>query len=480
LEKLRDRDWYTFTAKANEAYTIEAFASRLGSPLDLYFELRRIDDKDPKNRSSLGEFDEMATAEILHPTKFNTRTDDPRTRFVVPADGKYELLVTSREADMQAGPRHIYRLSIRKEQPDFRLVLVDHDDNDPTGCTLRQGGGQYMHVLCFRNDGFTGDVNVSVEGLPPGVSCPPQTLGPNQKQTALVLSAAPDAAAWAGEIKVKGTATINGAPVVREARAGCVLWSVPPQQGIPTLSRLARSICLAVREKGPFGLATDVKEVAVPVGGTVTAKVKLNRLQPEVKVPVQVSAAATALPPNAQPQPQQPPQPIGTIAADKTDADVRITVPNNVTPGVYNLVFRGTAQVPFNKDPKAAQKPPVAILEAAPPIKLTVYNQVADISVNEPNVKIKPGADKELVVKVDRKFDYKGEFKVSLVLPSGFQGVTAAEATIPANANEAKLVLKCPANAAPASNGDIKVKATATVNNVALNQEAKLAVTIEK
>src|SRR5262249_1057791 len=51
IEKLHDRDWYTFTAKANEVYILEGYADRIGSPVDLFFEVRRAD-----NKQVLGEF----------------------------------------------------------------------------------------------------------------------------------------------------------------------------------------------------------------------------------------------------------------------------------------------------------------------------------------------------------------------------------------------------------------------------------------
>jgi hypothetical protein len=58
--------------------------------------------------------------------------------------------------------------------------------------------------------------------------------------------------------------------------------------------------------------------------------------------------------------------------------------------------------------------------------------------------------------------------------------VTAAEATIPAGANEAKLVLKCPANAQPAANPNVVIRAVATIDKVTLNHDAKVNVTIAK
>ncbi len=473
IEKKRDRDWYVFTAKANEVYTIEAYADRLGSPMDLYFEVRRAD-----NKQSLGEFDDPPPNDVLSIVKFNNRSDDPKGKITIPADGQYHLIVSSRDADLQAGPRHIYRLSIRKDQPDFRLVLVDNNDSSPDACTVRQGGSVDMQVLVFRLDGFDGEITLAAEGLPQGITCPPQTLGPGLKQTSLVFSAAADAPVWAGEIKIKGTATINGQTLVREARGGCMIWPVQPQQNIPALSRLSRTLCLSVREKGPFALQADAKELAVPVGGAIQTKLKINRLWPDFKAPVQVAALAQPTGPNAPVPPQLPV--IATIAPDKPEVDVKLPVSGNVRPGNYNLVFRGQAQAPFNKDPNAKQKPPVNVTEPSTPIKVTVYNQVAELSVNNASVALKAGGDAELVVKVNRLHGYTGEFKVLLIPPQGFQGATAAEVTMPGNANEAKLALKAPANAAPAANQAFTVRAVANVSGVTLTHETKVNVTVAK
>jgi len=60
------------------------------------------------------------------------------------------------------------------------------------------------------------------------------------------------------------------------------------------------------------------------------------------------------------------------------------------------------------------------------------------------------------------------------------QGVTAADVSIPANANEARLVLKAAPNAPNASNPNVVVRLTASVQNIALNHEAKLSVTVAK
>src|SRR5262249_12797570 len=257
VEKKRDRDWYKFHAKKGEVYAIEAYGERLGSPLNLYYTLR------PEGAKAGQEFAD--NPETLHPTQFFTRSDDPpRQRFVAPAGGAYLLQVSSREADTQAGPRHLYRVRITPERPDFNLVVMAPSPNNPEGAVVRQGGARYYTVFAWREDGFRGDIALSVEGLPKGVTCPPQAIPPEAKQGVLVVTAAADAADWTGNITVRGTAQIDGRAVVREARGATITW--PVQQNVVALARVDRAVPLAVREKAPCAVTLGLEKASVLAG----------------------------------------------------------------------------------------------------------------------------------------------------------------------------------------------------------------------
>src|SRR5207253_2987793 len=104
--------------------------------------------------------------------------------------------------------------------------------------------------------GFTGDIQLSVDGLPPGVTCPLQFLGGPLKETNVVLSATAAAAPFTGEIKITGSAVIQGQTVVREARAGGIIWPLAAPNSVPMLGRLERGVWLAVRGQAPYNLTT--------------------------------------------------------------------------------------------------------------------------------------------------------------------------------------------------------------------------------
>jgi hypothetical protein len=468
IEKKRERDWYSLTLKKGDVYNIEVLSDRIGAPTDMKMVLRN-----PATKSDIVELDD--SAEPVNPRFFSRSRDPGAYRFVAPADGKFLLMLTSQTADVVAGPRQYYRVRIAPDLPDYQLIVMPPDNFRPDSCCLMQGGSQNYTVFAVRQDGWNGEVALTVEGLPKGVTCPLQTLGAGQRQTELVLSAAADAAPFTGELKVTGTATIKGQKVVREARPASITWPVQPQQNIPTISRLDRNVMLAVRDKAPYSLAATIDKPAVQQGDKATITVKLTRVWPEVKGPMQV--LAIDLPPNLTINNNQP----VTIAPDKAEATLVVDAKAAAVPGTYNLVLRSQTQFPYNKDPKAPQKPPVNVVQPATPVTLTVLpKNLATVAVTVPNANVKAGGEIEVVAKLARLHEYAGEFKVELVLPPNLQGVSAEAVTIPAGKDEAKLILKAVADAAPGARNDLVVRATAAISGVTTTQEAKFNVNVVK
>jgi hypothetical protein len=262
--------------------------------------------------------------------------------------------------------------------------------------------------------------------------------------------------------------------VVHEARTASVTWPTQEQQNIPTISRLDRNLVLAVREKAPFSLTATSEKPAVTQGSKVTVALKVERLWPDFKAPLQV----TLLDPVANLTFNNNNQPL-TVAADKTEASAVFDVRTNVAPGTYNLVLRGQAQMPYQKD-AMGKKANINVVMPSAPISLTVLpQQVATLSVMNANPTLKVGEPTELLVKVARLHNYAGEFNVQLVLPANVKDVQAEEVTIPAGMNEAKLVLTVLPDAMPGNRSNLIIRAVALQNgNVPTVHEAKINVQI--
>jgi hypothetical protein len=416
--------------------------------------------------------------EQMQNVKYYSKSDDPVPyRFTAPADGKYALMVSSRLADSLAGPRQQYRVRITPDQPDYEIVAMPYSNEKPEAPTLSQGGQQALTVYAFRRDNFKGPITLSVDGLPAGVTCAPQTLGPGLRQTTLVLSAADDAAPWTGEIKIKGTASINGQPVTREARAGGIVWSVQPQQGIVPISRVERGTYIAVRDKPPYTVTASIDKPEVQQGTTAVVKVQLKRILADFKTPLTLQASAGELPQGFTVNNNQP----LAIAPDKNEATLNVVIPANTPPGAYNIVLRATAQIPMDMPGKKGQKQPLNVVLPATAVTLMVLPKSLGTVVVNNNATAKIGMTTEYVVKVTRLYDFEGEYKIKVVLPADAKGVTVDEVVIPAGKDEVKLMLKVAPDAMPGNRANLTVVATAMWDGkLPITQEAKFNVNVVK
>lgn len=463
VDKKRDRDWYAFDAKKGDVLMIEVLSHRFGAPTDMYFALKNL-----ATKAEIVLQDD--TIETVSNRFFTANRDPLPYRFVVPADGKFHLIVASHTGDNHADPTHQYRVRITPERPDFRLFVMPADENRPDSCRVGQGGLHHYTVYAVRYDGFRGDIALSIDGLPAGVTCAPQTLSGNMKMTQLVVAAADNAAEFTGFVKVVGTATVNGQKIVQQARPASVVWGVPNQQNIPTITRLNSDLAFAIRAKAPGKFVASVEKAAVSIGDKIEIPLKLNRTFPEFKANFQVAPIPAELP-------------TGltfanlTFAPGKDELKAALTVGANTPPGTYNVTFRGFATI--SPDPKAK---PVNTLLISTPVQLTILpKQVATLSVDNINPTVKVGAETAIAVRVARQFDYADAFKVELILPPNVKGVTADSITIAPGSNEAKMNLRVAAGTPPANLQNLTLRATAVVNgNVTLTHEIKINVNVAK
>jgi hypothetical protein len=206
-----------------------------------------------------------------------------------------------------------------------------------------------------------------------------------------------------------------------------------------------------------------------------TIKLKLARLWPDFKSQLTVQVIPPELPQGLIVNNNQP----SAIAANKNDGTLAVNVNNNVPPGTYTIVLRTQTQIPYNRDPKAKQKPNTLVVLPSAPITLTVRPRaLATLSLSTPTATVKVGKEMQVMVRVARMYGYDGEFKVQVTLPQDAKGVQIAEAVIPAGKNEASLTVK--AGQMPANLPNLIVRATAMYQGGAIVHEVKLNVNVVK
>jgi len=187
IEAPADIDCYRFAATKGQRITIEVVARRNWSNLDSI--IRILD----ANGKQLTENDDLQL--------WGKRTyqDSRIENWSAPADGEY--VVEIRDVHLRGGDQFVYVLEIQPAEPMFELVL----DTDKTWLTPGTCAALFARVV--RKNGFDGEVQLHVDGLPPGVTAQAgRILAGKGQDGCIVFEAASDAQLSAANITVYGTA----------------------------------------------------------------------------------------------------------------------------------------------------------------------------------------------------------------------------------------------------------------------------------
>ncbi|MBU6239826.1 MAG: pre-peptidase C-terminal domain-containing protein [Planctomycetes bacterium] len=197
-------DRYRFEAKAQQRFTFEVFARRLGSNLDAKLRILNGDG------NPLSEADDSTFERVLS-------SDASLENWTSPADGIYTVEV--RDLHGRGGKDFPYALHVTQAKPYFLLEA----DTDKT--PLAVGGASVIYVRAQRRNGFTGEIQLAVEGLPPGVRAEAGRILPSRPDGAIWLTAAADAPHGMANIHIFGSsehAEADGSKTPLQSRASCL------------------------------------------------------------------------------------------------------------------------------------------------------------------------------------------------------------------------------------------------------------------
>ncbi len=120
--------------------------------------------------------------------------------FTPPQDGSYHIEVADLHGE--SGPRYVYCLRALTAQPDYQLTLAADRFSITPGKPLE------IPVTIDRREGFAGEIELVVEGLPNGVTAAPLKVKGGDKTAKLVLNA--EATATSGSLRLVGK--VEGKP----------------------------------------------------------------------------------------------------------------------------------------------------------------------------------------------------------------------------------------------------------------------------
>ena len=350
FDEPRDADWYAFEVAENGQYYFEVFSERISGGADPYLVV--VDDKD----NSVAEFDDYGH----RISAFDGHLRDPYGFVNLEAKRKYRVLVQDRYS--RGGTRFQYVLAIRKPAPDFHVAAIHSENPGPAGTNLRRGGAAFIDVVVHQHDGFNMPITISAEGLPPGVHAAPAVVN-NNTRGLFVLWADANAAEGTFPIRLYAAGNTTGTPegkqLRREVRPTTRVW---PEANISS-SRPMRELFIGVRETAPYSLQIVPEKITVEAGKKAELKLVATRSWAEFKE--KITVIPLAFPGNFN---------FGSfdIPAGQSESALTIDVQNNTRPGDYTLSVLGQAQVPFNKDPAAAQKPNTLVSMPSQPLTITV------------------------------------------------------------------------------------------------------------
>ncbi len=188
IGKKRDIDHFVFAAVKGKAIRFELNARRFGTLL---------------NSSLHGILEIMNAKGIVIASNDVTHGQEASLVFTPAVDGDYVLRV--RDLNSKGSESAVYYVEADWALPDFTLRCDPDKTMIGPGCAT----SWYVHVV--RANGFTGPIEVKVEGLPKEITASALTIPPSMTQGVIVLAAAPNAGLTAVGVEVVGTGKIKAA-----------------------------------------------------------------------------------------------------------------------------------------------------------------------------------------------------------------------------------------------------------------------------
>ncbi len=257
VDRPGDWDVFAFKGRAGDRVVAEVTARRLDSPLDSVLRLtdakgRQVafnDDREDKGSGLLTHHADSVTAAIL------------------PAGGTYYLHLG--DVQNNGGSDYIYRLRVSPPLPDFELLVTPSAINTAGGMTVP------ATVYALRKDGFAGEIVLSLEDAPKGLTLSGGVVPAGQDQVRLTLTVTPPGPPRAEPLSfaLVGRAQIRGREVERRA--------VPVDDMMQAFAYRhlvrAEELKLAVARRNVFRTPPRVaseQPVKIPAGGSVRIEVQ--------------------------------------------------------------------------------------------------------------------------------------------------------------------------------------------------------------
>lgn len=234
-----DMDLFEFEAKKGDVWWVEVASERLGLPTDPSIVVQSVDEQG--NREDVAEFSDIASPVKVSSNgysydgpPYNAGSSDIIGKLEIKRDGIHQLKISDLFGGTRNEPQNVYRLLIRKPQPDFALVAWSLHMNLRNGdrnalskpIALRAGGTIPIEVVAIRRDGFNGPIDLKMTNLPPGVTAAGVRIPAGQSRGIMLVSAHHKAPSGLSSAVFSGVAELNGVQATRTCHWASMKWPV--------------------------------------------------------------------------------------------------------------------------------------------------------------------------------------------------------------------------------------------------------------
>ena len=309
IEKAGDVDHFRFRAAQGDIINIEAFAYRIGSPLDPVVAVLYPD------------------GEVLAAND-DDETHDSRLTVHIPADGEYFLRISDKR--QQGRANFIYRVELSQPTPRLTVFLAPplRKTQERTAIAVPRGN-RVLAFLGVQRQGVTGPIRITPGELPAGVKLSPATVtvADGEYLVPVVLEAAADAPLGGLLIPLIARLDDPSSPVPGSFLQRITLVRGPADTALHTveLDRLA----VVVTEEVPFGVEIVPPTTPLAVDSTLEATVKVTRAA-DFNEPLEISFPS--LPPGV-----ECPKSV-VIPPEAHSVNVTIVAGPHAEPGDWKLV----------------------------------------------------------------------------------------------------------------------------------------------
>jgi hypothetical protein len=264
IESPGDVDHFRFSAQENEKIAIDAWASRIGSPMDTLVTL----------------LDEQGELVALND---DAMSHDSQLSVTIPRTGTYCLQV--RDKRQAGGPYFFYRLELTRPEPALEVFTPTSARKSQTRQAVNvPRGSRSLAFLGVRRHLFDGAVELQWDGLPKGVTATVPVVPAEEYAVPVVLQANADAPLTGSLTQVRG----NALPAERSIRGElCQRIPLMPAQGdsffqVLDVDRLA----VSVARQAPYSVEIVPPAGPLPIHGSCDLLIQVRR---ESAMPLEVS-----------------------------------------------------------------------------------------------------------------------------------------------------------------------------------------------